>query len=110
MSSIRHSVSLLILSLTAGVAGQALAADPDSGLSRAQVRAELAEAQRTGSIIDGESGLPRNALYPQLYPAQQKEVGKTRAQVLAELEQARAKGELFAEDTGMRLNELHSGR
>ena len=104
MSSLRHSASILILSLTAAVAGQAIAAD--SGLTREQVRADLAEAQRTGSIIDNVSGLPHSALNPQLYPAQQKAAGKTRAQVLAELEQARAKGELFQQDTGMRLNEL----
>lgn len=104
MNSIRYSA--LLLSLTAAVAGPALAADPAAGLTRAQVLAELADAQRTGSIIDSESGLPRNEINPQRYPAQQKAAGKTRAQVLAELEQARAKGELFAEDTGMRLNEL----
>lgn len=94
MTSIRKTASILILSLTAAVAGQAMAAEPAAGLTRAQVLAELAEAQRTGAIMEGETGMPLNALYPQQYPAKQQAAGKTRAQVIAELEQARANGQL----------------
>jgi hypothetical protein len=37
--------------------------------TREQVKAELAEAQRTGDIIaDGESGKKLNELYPSRYP------------------------------------------
>ncbi|MNT46167.1 hypothetical protein D3C72_1827940 [compost metagenome] len=107
MKSIRHSASILILSLTAAVAGHAVAAEPSAGLTRAQVQADLAEAQRTGNIVEGEFSQPRNVLHPQQYPAQPKAEGKTRAQVIAELEQARASGELtYLEDTGMQLNTL----
>lgn len=107
MNSIRNSASILILSLTAAFAGHALAAEPTTGLTRAQVLAELAEAQRTGNIVDGESSMPRNALYPQQYPAQPQAEGKTRAQVIAELEQARASGEMmYLEDTGMQMKSL----
>ncbi len=111
MKSIRQSASILILSLTAAVAGQALAAEPAAGLTRAQVLADLAEAQRTGNIIDGDIGLPRNQLNPQRYPAQPQAEGKTRAQVVAELEQARASGQLtYLEDTGMHMNTLQNSQ
>ncbi|MCD2511398.1 DUF4148 domain-containing protein [Comamonas endophytica] len=105
MTSIRHSASILILSLTAAAAGHALAAEP-AGLTRAQVMAELSEAQRSGAIIDTRSSLPRNVLQPQQYPAQQSAAPKTRAQVLAELEQARANGELAEGEAGLRQNQL----
>ncbi|MEG2630452.1 MAG: DUF4148 domain-containing protein, partial [Comamonas sp.] len=93
MTSIRKTASILILSLTAAVAGQAMAAEP-AGLTRAQVLADLAQAQRSGNIIDNFTGLPLNQLNPQSFPAQAQAQGKTRAQVLAELEQARAQGQL----------------
>jgi hypothetical protein len=105
MTSIRHSASILILSLTAAVAGHAMAAEPAS-LTRAQVLADMSDAQRSGAIIDSRSSLPRNVLQPQQYPAQQNAAGKTRAQVLAELEQARANGELTEGEAGMRQNQL----
>lgn len=105
MSTIRHSASILILSLTAALAGHAMAAEP-AGLTRAQVLADLAEAQRTGNIIEGEAGLARNVLQPQQYPAQQHAAGKTRDQVLAELQQARANGELIEGEAGLRQNQL----
>ena len=94
MTSIRKTASILILSLTAAVAGQAMAAEPTSGLTRAQVLADLAQAQRSGNIIDTVTGLPLNQLNPQNFTAQAPAQGKTRAQVLAELEQARANGQL----------------
>lgn len=105
MNSIRHSASILILSLTAAVAGHAMAAEP-AGLTRAEVVADLADAQRTGTIIDTRSSLPRNVLQPQLYPAQQAAAGKTRAQVVAEFEQARANGDLMEGESGLRQNQL----
>lgn len=105
MTFIRRSASILILSLTAAAAGHALAAEP-AGLTRSQVLAELSDAQRSGSIIDARSSLPRNVLQPGQYPAQQHAAGKTRAQVLAELEQARARGELTEGEAGMRQNQL----
>ncbi|HZV66131.1 MAG TPA: DUF4148 domain-containing protein [Telluria sp.] len=42
--------------------------DPAPPLTRAQVRAELAEAQRTGDIIYGLNGEKLNELFPDRYP------------------------------------------
>lgn len=106
MSSIRHTASILILSLTAAVAGHAMAAEPTSGLTRAQVLADLAEAQRSGSIAEGEIGLAPKVLNPQQYPAQQQAAGNTRAQVIAEFQRARANGELLETVSGARMSEV----
>ena len=84
-------LSLLIAGAMAPFA--AMAAEP-AGLTRAQVLADLAEAQRSGNIVDTFTGLPLNQLNPQNFPAQAQVQGKTHAQVVAELEQARAKGQL----------------
>lgn len=64
------------------------------GKTRDQVRAELAEAQRTGDIqAFGNSGKNLNELYPSQYPAKAVAQGKTREQVLTELVQAQRSGE-----------------
>lgn len=63
------------------------------GKTRAQVLAELADAQRTGDIYAyGDSGKKLNELRPDLYPTKAVAQGKTRDQVLAELEQAQRSG------------------
>jgi hypothetical protein len=66
--------------------------------TRAEVSAELEEAQRTGDIIAGVGGTSEklNDLYPERYPAKPVAEGKTRAQVLAELAEAQRSGELQA--------------
>ena len=68
--------------------------------TRAEVLAELAEAQRTGDIVanvgNSNSGKKLNELYPERYPAKPAVQGKTRAQVLAELAEAQHNGELVA--------------
>lgn len=46
------------------------AAHADVGLSRAQVKAELAQAQRSGDLIDYETGRKFNELFPGAYAAQ----------------------------------------
>ncbi|RZL11056.1 MAG: DUF4148 domain-containing protein [Rubrivivax sp.] len=46
------------------------AAHADVGLSRAQVKAELAQAQRSGDLIDYETGRKLNELFPGAYAAQ----------------------------------------
>jgi hypothetical protein len=58
------SLAALTLSLALSSVAQA-----DSGLSRAQVKAELAQAQRNGDLIDYETGLKQNQLFPSAYPA-----------------------------------------
>ena len=65
-----------------------------AGKTRDQVRADLAEAQRTGDILAyGNSGKKLNELYPSQYPAKAVAQGKTREQVSAELAQAQRSGE-----------------
>lgn len=65
-----------------------------TGKTRDQVRAELAEAQRTGDIYaSGNTGMKLNELRPDLYPAKAAVQSKTRAQVLVELVQAQRSGE-----------------
>ena len=90
----RKTLSTLSLALAALAAGNALAAEAGGPKTRDQVRAELADAQRTGDIFgSGESGKKLNELYPSQYPAQAVAQGKTRAQVLAELAEAKRTGE-----------------
>ncbi|RZL10664.1 MAG: DUF4148 domain-containing protein [Rubrivivax sp.] len=58
------SLAALTLSLALGSAAHA-----DTGLTREQVKAELAQAQRNGDLIDYETGLKQNQLFPSAYPA-----------------------------------------
>jgi hypothetical protein len=105
----RKYLSTLTLALAALAAGNALAADAAGPKTRDQVRAELAEAQRSGDIFGyGESGKKLNELYPSQYPAKPAVQGKTRAQVLAELVEAQRTGDIVADsETGKKLNELY---
>lgn len=94
-------LAITLSALTAGYANAEAAYPADNaaaattvGKTRAQVRAELAEAQRTGDIVaNGDSGKKLNELYPSQYPVKAVEAGKTREQVLAELAQAQRSGE-----------------
>ena len=92
----RSTFSAIALSFAALTAGQAMAADVSAPLTRDQVKAELAEAQRTGNILaDGQSGMKMNELFPGSYPAKAVTAqGKTRDQVKAELIQAIQAGTL----------------
>jgi hypothetical protein len=97
-----------------------------AGKTREQVRAELAEAQRTGDIVASKdagndeyaSGVGRklNELNPAAYPAKPAVAGKTREQVRAELAEAQRTGDIvaskdlgadeYASGAGRKLNEL----
>lgn len=101
----KNRLSVVAIALSTLVAGHALAADPSVAKTREQVRAELAEAQRNGTLlVDGDQGLRAYPVTPR--PAAQKTaekaaekavvVGKTRAEVLQELRDARANGTLIA--------------
>lgn len=105
----RKYLSTLLLALAAVATGNVLAADASSAKTREQVRAELAEAQRTGDIVaHGDSGKKLNELYPSRYPAPATVPGYTRAQVLAELAEAQRTGDVPAHgDSGKKLNELY---
>src|SRR3954447_24197383 len=87
---------LLAVTLGAGTGAHA-----QSAITREQVKAELAEAIRSGNMIgDGTTGQTLRELNPQRYPAIPR-VSSTREQVKAELEQARLSGQL---STGGELN------
>ena len=64
----RTYFSAIALAAAAFTSGHALAADASAPKTREQVKAELAEAIRTGNILaSGESGLKENQLNPQRY-------------------------------------------
>ena len=88
----RSALSLIALVSATVLAGPALA-DVSTGKTREQVKAELAEAIRTGDIIgNAETGQKLNELYPHRYPAKPAVAGKTRQQVKDELSQAQRDG------------------
>ena len=101
MNPIR-SISIAVL-----LALSTASAFSDGAKTRAQVRAELEEARRSGNIIGaGEAGVPLNQLFPSEYPA----VGptKTRAEVVEELAEARRSGDMLANgESGETLNEVY---
>lgn len=104
----RTHASFLAFTLAAFTAGHALADDAVVGKTREQVRAELAEAIRTGDMAaNDESGRKLNEVYPGRYDAAQLAGGKTRAEVKAELAEAIRRGDIVAGgESGKKLNEL----
>lgn len=104
-------LSAIALTVAAWTAGQAFAADASTALSREQVQAELAQAVRTGDIvIDQETGLKANEIFPGSYPARAAVQGKTRDQVKAELAEAIRLGDVPVDGvTGLRMNQLVPG-
>lgn len=102
--------AILAITLSTLATGYASAADGTAiGKTRDQVRAELADAQRTGDIYANDnSGKKLNELRPDLYPAKVVGQGKTRDQVRAELADAQRTGDILAfGDSGQKLNELY---
>lgn len=84
-----HAATIALL-LAATLGSSYAAADSAvQAKTRAQVQAELVEAQRTGYVMDAKSGKMLNELYPNLYPAKIEAPALTRAQVLAELDEAK---------------------
>jgi len=100
-------LSIVALALSSLVAGHALAADASVGKTRDEVRAELAQAIRSGDLIaDGATGQRYNQIAPQLY-AQPVAVSKSRAEVAAERDAAIRNGDLIADGaTGQRYNQI----
>ncbi|MBW0172487.1 MAG: DUF4148 domain-containing protein [Hydrogenophaga sp.] len=105
-------LSLIALALTTASAGMAFAADASAPKTRDQVRAELMEAQRNGTLIaDGQTGATFRDLNPGRYSAMPATSMKTRAEVQAELRDAWARGELVADgQTGATYRDLNPGR
>ena len=87
----RSTFSALALAVAALSSVGAQAAD--GSVSRDQVRAELAQAQRSGDLLAaGEAGLPQNQANPAAYGAQPAAAGVSRQAVQAELAQYRREG------------------
>ncbi|WP_171019958.1 DUF4148 domain-containing protein [Hydrogenophaga sp. 2FB] len=102
-------LSVVALALSSLVAGHALAADVSVGKTRDEVRAELAQAIRSGDMIaDGATGQRYNEIAPQLYAQPQAVVAsKSRADVKAERDAAIRNGDLIADGaTGQRYNQI----
>ena len=66
MTTTTRIASLAALTLLLALSSVAHA---DTGLTREQVKAELVQAQRNGDLIDYETGLKQNQLFPSAYPA-----------------------------------------
>ena len=108
----RTYFSAIALAAAAFTSGHALAADASAPKTREQVKAELAEAIRTGDIVvNGETGQKANEVFPGLYPAKAAVQGKTREQVKAELAEAIRTGNIVADnESGLKLNQLYPQR
>jgi len=96
---------LLAALLATSVAG-AFAQQPEQPKTRAQVKAELADAIRAGDIPFGETGRTLAESNPSRYPQAQQAPGLDRAQVVAELAQARRDGDVQVGDAGHTLAEI----
>ena len=101
-----------ILTLATAPVFAANTTDASAPKTREQVKAELAEATRTGDIqAFGDSGRKLNELYQNRYPAKPVVQGNTREQVMAELEEAIRTGNILAPgNSGRKLNELYPSR
>ena len=102
-----YAIALVIASL---FSGPAIASASNSPVTRDQVKAELAEAIRTGNVSSSESGLKLNELYPHRYPAKQLVASKSREQVKAELAEAIRTGNVSSNESGLQRNELYPNR
>jgi hypothetical protein len=93
------TMALLIIGVSAGARAQTAAPK-----ARDEVRRELIEAMRDGTLPHGEASAPQRELRPQATA----QLPRSRADVLAELDAARRDGELLAGgESSLKLNELH---
>lgn len=104
----RNQISSIALAFGTLLTGHAMAAD-NGPVTRAQVKAELAEAVRTGNVIVGDTGQLMKDVFPQNYPAQSPST-VTRAQVQAELVEANRTGNVVAGESGHKFNEVFPER
>ena len=100
----RTYASAIAFSFATLFAGQAMAANSNTALTREQVKAELAEAIQTGNVVTGESSARLNEQFPQVF-GQQQASSVTRSQVQAELAQAIQAGNVVVGESSVRVNE-----
>ncbi len=105
----RTYASVITLAIATFAAGHALAADP-VGKTRAQVEAELLDAQRSGDIIQGESSQKLNELFPGRYAAKPVVQSRSRADVEAELAEARRTGDYVEGESSEKVAERFPSR
>lgn len=111
MKTVRFALIALSLSAAAIGSNAAFAADM-GGKTRAQVHAELLQAQRDGTLmVNSMTGATYRDLYPSRYPTQPATSGLSQAQVKAELAQARRNGTLIANNmSGATFRDLNPSR
>ncbi|HEX6704105.1 MAG TPA: DUF4148 domain-containing protein [Albitalea sp.] len=80
------------------------------GKTRAEVKAELAEAQRMGDIVMGNTGLTQRELFLGRYPARPAVASRPRDEVKAELAEAQRNGDLVVGNTGATQREMFPAR
>lgn len=100
----RTQISTLAIALSALLAGPAMATD-NSTITRDQVKAELAQAVRTGNVITEQSGRFMKDIFPSRYPAQV-QPSETRAQVKAELNEAIRTGNMSFDQSGRLMKDV----
>jgi hypothetical protein len=104
----KHQRNILIAALLVAGASSAFS---QSGLTRAQVKAELQEAIQNGEIQFGDRSETLREIYPSRYPAKVQQPGKTRAEVRAELAEAIRTGDIQGNgDRSEPLNVLYPHR
>jgi hypothetical protein len=94
--------------ILAAIAGATIGAAHAQGLTRDQVRAELDEARRNGTLsIGGEANLRLRDLAPGMYPAPQGVAGRSRQEVRAELGESIRSGDMVrAGEMGLTAYEM----
>ncbi len=108
MKNVRNSIIAITLATIA--AGSVFAADM-TPKTRDQVRAELAQAQRDGTLIaDGQTGATFRQVFPGSYMQPAAMSTTSRDQVRAELMEAQRNGTLIADgQTGATFRDLTPG-
>jgi hypothetical protein len=109
--------SMIVIGLAAAGVG---AAHADEGLTRDQVKAELADAQRNGDISRGEEGLTLRQEFPQRYGVHAADANSItapapdtnatsvpRGEVNDELAQARRNGDISFGQQGLTMRERY---
>jgi len=111
MNAHRQPLASLLITAFASLAIHSHAC-AQAALSRADVIAQLHEAERTGDVLAaGDSGRKLNELTPARYPRPDDATGKSRAQVVAELQVAVRQGDVLAPgDSGLKMNERDTAR